>query len=102
MDNYISRQEHDEFCKRMEDEHTRQNHRIGELEDTVRQIGELTISVKEMAVSMKSMLAEQKSQGNRLEALESRDGEKWRAVVKYTITAIIGGTIGFFLKQIGM
>lgn len=103
MDNgYISRQEHSEFVKRMEDEHSRQNHRIGELEETVRQIGELTISVKEMAVSMKSMLVEQKSQGDRLEALESRDGEKWRKAVGYAVTAIIGGVIGFFLKQMGM
>ncbi len=42
MDTPISRAEHEEFRRRMEDEHKRMNHRLGDLEETVRQIGELT------------------------------------------------------------
>ena len=41
MENVISREEHDEFARRMEDEHKRISHRLTNLEDTVRQIGEL-------------------------------------------------------------
>lgn len=102
MENYIMREEHEEFCKRIEEEHKRINHRILSLEETTRQINELTISVKEMAISMKSMLEEQKDQGNRLEALESRDGEMWRKVIGYIATAIVGAVIGYIFKQIGM
>lgn len=102
MDSPILRAEFTEYAKRMEDEHTRQNHRIAELEEVVRQIGELTISVREMAISMKSMLEEQKDQGGRLEALEARDGEMWRKVVGYIITAVIGIVLGFVFKSIGM
>lgn len=102
MENYISRQEHDEFCKRMEDEHTRQNRRIGLLEETTKQIGTIAISVEKMAVSLQSMVKEQEQQGQRLEALESRDGEMWRKVTGYIATAVIGIVIGYVFQQIGM
>lgn len=102
MENYIPRDEHNEFCKRMEEEHKRINHRLSTLEETTRQINDLIISVKEMAISMKSMLEEQKDQGKRLEALESRDGEMWRKIIGYIATVVIGAVIGYMFKQIGM
>lgn len=109
MDTPITRAEHDEFVerikeshKRLEDEDRRQNHRIDELEETVRQIGALTTSVEKLAVSMEGMLREQEQQGKRLEALEGRDGEMWRKVTGYLITAVIGIVIGFLFTQIGM
>ena len=102
MENYIPRDEHNEFCKRMEEEHKRINHRLSTLEETTRQINDLTISVKEMAVTMKSMLEEQKDQGKRLEALESRDGEMWRKILGYIATVFVGAVIGYMFKQIGM
>lgn len=100
--NYIDRREHEEFCRRMEDEHKRINHRVAEVEKTVRQIEELTISVREMSVTMKSMLQEQCEQGNRLEELEARDGKMWRKVTGYLITAALGIVVGYIFKQIGM
>lgn len=102
MEDYISREEHKEFCKRMEDEHTRQNRRIGLLEETTRQIGTLATSVEKMALSLESMVKEQEQQGKRLEVLEGRDGEMWRKVVGYLATAVVGIVIGYVFKQIGM
>ena len=59
---FVSMEMHKEFEKRMDienrrlsDEDKRQNRRIDDLEETVRQIGDLTASVKELAVSMKNM-----------------------------------------------
>lgn len=98
----IKRKEHEEFVKRMEAEHERQNHRIDELEDAIKQYGALTIAVEKMAISMEQMLNEQKAQGNRLQVLESRDGELWRKVSSYIITAIVGLIIGFIFQKIGM
>ena len=49
-----------------------------------------------------NMLREQEQQGKRLEALEKRDGEKWRQVTGYVITTLIGAILGVCLKQIGM
>lgn len=109
MDTPITRAEHDEFVerikeshKRLEDEDRRQNHRIDELEETVRQIGDLTASVKELAVSMKNMTKVQEQQGNDIEELKNRDGEMWRNVTGYVITAVISIVVGFIFAQIGM
>lgn len=102
MDNPILRAEHEEFCKRMEDEHKRMNHRLTDLEETVRQIGELTASVQSLAQSVEQMAQSQNRQEGRLEELENRDGEKWRKVTGYIATAVVGIVIGFIFKQIGM
>lgn len=102
MEDYITRAEHGEFCKRMEAEDNRQNRRIGELEETVRQIGTLTTSVEKLAMSIEAMVREMEQQGERLEALESRDGEMWRKAMAYLATAVIGAVVGYVFKQIGM
>ena len=86
----------------MEDEHKRINHRVGELEETVRQIGALTASVEKLALSVESMAKTQTRQGERLEELEGRDGEMWRKVTGYVVTAVIGIVVGFIFTQIGM
>ena len=94
MDEYITRAEHAEFCARLDAENNRQNRRIEILEGTTKQISELTTSVE-------NMVKEQGRQGDRLEALENRDGEMWRKVTGYVLTTIIGIAIGFLAKQIG-
>lgn len=102
MEDVITRAEHEEFRKRIDQENDRQNHRISVLEDTVRQIGSLTASVEKLATSMESMVKEQEKQSKRLQTLEGRDGEMWRKVVGYVVTAVIGIAIGFIFNQIGM
>lgn len=102
MENVISREEHDEFTRRMEDEHKRISHRLTNLEDTVRQIGELTASVHQLAKSVEEMAMSQKRQEDRLEELEGRDGEKWRQVSGYVVTLLIGAILTFVLMQIGI
>lgn len=102
MDQPISRAEHEEFAKRMEDEHKRINHRVADLESEVRQIGELTASVEKLAQSVQQMAKSQGRQEERLEELEGRDGEMWRKVTGYVITAVLGIVVGYIFNQIGM
>jgi hypothetical protein len=102
MSEYIERREHDEFVKRMEEEHCRQNHRISVLEKALEQNNRLLVSVERLAVSMENMQKELRDQGERLEILESRDGEMWRKVMGYIATAVVGIVIGYIFKQIGM
>ena len=99
---YLLRVEHEEFAKRMEEEHIRQNHRISELEERFKKNESLTIAVEKLAFSVESMVKEQKKHGERLEELEAKDGEMWRKAVGYVVTVIIGIVIGFIFKQIGM
>ena len=102
MDGALTRAEHNEFARRMEDEHTRQNKRIGELEKVVEQNNKLLVSVERLALSMETMQKEQADQGDRLAKLEARDGEMWRKLIGYAITAVVGIVIGFLFKQFGM
>lgn len=102
MDTPITRAEHEEFRRRLEEENRRQDKRIELLEESVREMGALTTSVERLAVSMESMVKEQEKQGKRLEILEGRDGEMWRKVVGYIATAVAGIIIGFVFNQFGM
>ena len=100
-DEYLRRHEHEEFAKGVDREQVRQNKRIADLEVTVRQINNLTLSVQKLAINMEHMLVNQTEQNKRLEELENRDGEMWRKVTGYVLTTIIGIAIGFLAKQIG-
>lgn len=102
MDTPISRAEHEEFCRRIDEENKRQDKRIELLEEATRRLNGLNASIEKLALNMENMLKEQVKQGNRLEVLESRDGEMWRKVISYAITAIVGIVIGFVFKQFGM
>lgn len=102
MDNPITRAEHEEFRRRIEEENKRQDRRLELLEHTVQQISDLTTSVEKLAVSMEGMLREQEKQGTRLETLEDRDGEMWRKIIGYAATAVVGIIIGYVARQIGL
>lgn len=101
MDTPITRAEHEEFRRRIEEENRRQDKRLELLESNTKQIGTLTTSVEKLALSIESMVKEQEEQGKRLVALESRDGEMWRKVIGYIVTAIVGIVVGFIFTQIG-
>ena len=102
MENPISRAEHEEFRRRLEEENRRQDKRIELLEDNMRELNQLTTSVGKLATSVESMVKEQEKQGQRLETLEDRDGAMWRKVVGYAVTAVVGIIIGYVARQIGL
>lgn len=97
---YLPRHEHEEFAKRMEEEHKRQNKRITDLEGDREERHRMLVSIEKMAVNMEIMQKEQKDQGERLEILESRDGEKWRKAEWLVVTGFITGVVGFVVGQL--
>lgn len=99
---YVLKREFIEYEKRMEEEHARTNERLKVVEGQSKQITDLVVAVKELAMNMKAMSDEQINQREKLEALESRDGEMWRKVVGYVITTILGIAIGFIFNFLGM
>ena len=99
---YLLKSVHEEFAIRMDEEHKRQNKRTSDLETKVKDIGELTASVASLAKSVEQMANAQEKQNERLEVLESHDGEMWRKVVGYAATFIVGAVLAFIFSQIGM
>lgn len=102
MDTPITRAEHEEFCRRIDEENKRQDKRIELLEETTKRLDGLNSSIEKLALNMENMLKEQVKQGKRLEVLESRDGEMWRKVIGYAITTVVGIVIGLIFKNFGM
>ena len=102
MDTPITRAEHEEFRRRLEAEDARLNKRLTLVENDLRDVKSLTAAVEKLAVNMENMMKIQEKQGDRLEALEGRDGAMWRKVVGIALTAFVSGIIGFVLSQIGL
>lgn len=93
---YVTKVEHEEFTKRMEDEHCRQNARISELEENFRQIHALTLSIEKMAMNVENMAKELKRQGDHIEKLEEAPSRNWNKLqegILGAVAAAIGGAI---------
>lgn len=109
MDNPVTHRELEAFRELMEsennrlkEENDRQNHRIGILEESVREISNLAASTEKLAANMENMLKVQEQQSKRLEQIESRDGEKWRKAMAYIGTAILGAILAIVFAKIGL
>ena len=102
--NYITRPEHDEFAQRMKSEHERlseedkrQNHRIDELEENVKEIHKLTVSMERMSANMQSMLEAIERQGNliekqtsRIDNMEREPAGRWKGIKDRAIDTAVG------------
>jgi len=89
MDDFITRAEHNEFVKRMEEENKRQNNRITSAENSLEVCKELASSVERLAENMASMKEELANQGTRLQTLEKKPGDRWETVLKTALTTIV-------------
>lgn len=98
----MSRSEHDQIVKRIDEHDNRQDKRLQILETDVKNLEKLSASIQDLATNMKYMLEEQINQGKRIEDLEKQDGEMYRKVVGYIITSVVGIVIGAIFNQIGM
>ncbi len=101
-DNMITRQEHEEFARRQDVENERQNRRISLLEDDVRQMNALTVSMEKMAVNMENMFVEQRRLSDRMEALEKEPAETNKQIRQSIITAVVGTIVGSIVTAVLM
>ena len=92
MDDMISRAEHTEFVKRMEEENRRQNHRLDTMEKSIETFREIVGSVNKLADNMKDMADELANQGKRIEVIEKKPADNWNTIVKSILTNF-GATI---------
>lgn len=62
----------------------------------------INANVEKLAAILENYRETSERQEKRLEVLEARDGEKWRQVTGYIITAIIGVLIGLVTTHLGL
>lgn len=98
---YITRTEFALQVKRIEEEENRQNHRIGELETDLKSIRDLTVSVKELAVSIGYMKDEIAGQRKDLEAIKSIPSSRWDKVIAALIGAAVTALAAYVMSQGG-
>ncbi|MBQ4487351.1 MAG: hypothetical protein II936_10150 [Oscillospiraceae bacterium] len=100
MDECITRTE----CKTCQDkydaENDRQNHRISALEQDIKQLHSLTVSVEKMAVSLEQMAKQLEKQGEKLEAIEAEPAQKWKNAVWLVVAGLIGAALTMMLSGI--
>ena len=99
---YVTYEVHNEFARRIEDEENRQNHRLSDLETTVKQIHELTASVREMAANIGMMTKELSKQGERLEAIEKEPAQKWKQASWIVLSVILTACLTYALTRVGL
>lgn len=93
----ITRAEYDIAVKRIEDEEHRQNRRLDKLEETLKALSDLTLTVGKMAVSLETMAKELEKQGRRLEEIEKTPAGRWNTLISAVIGALVAAAITFFL-----
>lgn len=86
-------------CQMLIAEDKRQNDRIDDLEKSVSEFHSLALSVNSLATNMEHMVEELKAQGKRLDAIESKDGDMWRTVMKCVVTGVVTLVVGFIVGQ---
>lgn len=75
--------------------------RIDKAEIVTNEIHNLTLSVERLTITVQNMVTELATHEKRLDTIEQKDGEMWRALVKYVVTGIAGVILGYALKQLG-
>lgn len=91
--------------ERIHDEDARQNHRLNNLENTVKELNELVLSMQRLTISVESLTKEVQRQGERLEAIENAPLQRMnsaRQTAINTITGIIIGALAAGLFQMMM
>lgn len=88
--------------RRLKEEDDRQNHRIEILEKSIQKMTDLAASTEKLAINMENMLKVQEQQSERLEQIESRDGNKWRKAMEDIGRIILGAAIAIIFAKIGL
>ena len=73
-------------------------HRLKAQEQQTRAINELSLSVRELAVTMKGMISEQKSLGERITRLERAPLARYEKVLFAVFSAVLGAACGIVLS----
>lgn len=91
---YVSRTEFNLFRDTVE-------HNTEKIEKNLTQIHELAASVRELAASVRTIAENQKRLGDKIESLQSKDGEMWRKLISYIVTAIAGAVVMQAFQRLG-
>ena len=99
---FVERGVFSEYQRRLEDQKSRWDKRLEMLENNVQQIHALTANIEKLTISVQNMAQAQAEYSERLKAIENRDGEMWRKIVGYALTAGAGFLLAALLRGAGI
>ena len=88
MDTPITRAEHEEFKKRLDDENKRLSRRIDDLKSTLDKYIDLAVRVNTLANRLKALTDEVGKQNDRIDDLENKPTENWNAIIRSILTGV--------------
>lgn len=86
----------------VEDRSKSNTKRLDGLDQTVNNIHDLTLAVKEIAVEMKAMREDMNKIDKRVMAIEAKPVKRWENIIDKIIFTILGLVIAFIFSKIGM
>lgn len=106
---YLTRREHEEFAKRMDeanarrdDEDKRQNKRLDRVEQSIEKFNEMVAAIQQLTVQMKNMNDTLVNQGESIRTLEQKPAKRWESVVSDVIKLLVAALFGFIAARLGL
>lgn len=97
---YISRQEHDEFKRRIDEEENRQNHRLGVIESRVDKLIDMQVSMAQLQVGISNITEELKKLSAEVETIKQAPADKWNKAVWIVVSIVITAVVTYAISAI--
>lgn len=98
MDEYVTKEVHAEFAKRIEAEEARQNRRLAEIDDELKEVRKMGANIERLSISVETMAKELTKVVNTVEEIKEEPADKWQKAVWIVVTALITAAVAFMLK----
>lgn len=87
---------------KLEADYKHLDERVNELGGFIKEIRSLSENVATLSAKVQMTLDELGKQEHRIKTLEDADADKWRATIKYLISATVGGLVTYILSNGGV
>ena len=95
---YVTKALHDETIHRIDDENSRQNARLSALEQGLKEVNKITVSIERLTANIETMTDEIKRQGQRLDEIEKKPAKRWDVVITGALSAIVGALMAAMMS----
>lgn len=106
---YVTRDEYEEYEKRVDAEHKRLSHRLDIVEKLDERIYQIIANIEKISLNVENILKNQekhekqiKGHDSRIDSIETKDSKKWNNMTDQIWKLLIAAAVGYFLTKIGI
>lgn len=97
---YITRHEQEEFKRRIDEEESRQNHRLSVIEGRVDKLIDMQVSMAQLQVGISNITEELKKLAAEVDSLKQAPADKWNKAVWIVISIVITAVVTYAISAI--